>query len=129
MPQAIQPGSYTSMYSSQLVKTLLMQATQMLAGGGGLGGALGGAMGITNPALIATVDNALNTTVVSLDTQLASVGIGVSSGIPQQTMATVPGAVPTAAPVAKPALPATATAPKPANSITNLPTLGLSALA
>ena len=84
MPQAIRPGSFMNMYGQTLLQSLLVQGMQALAGGaqagglgglGGLGGGLGGA--ITNPLLLAQVDGVLTNTMATLDSQLASVGIGL----------------------------------------------------
>jgi hypothetical protein len=62
---------------------------------GSLGGGLTGQTTATNPNLIPTIDNALNSTVTMMDTQLASVGIGIGSGAPQAA-ATTPTVAPTA---------------------------------
>lgn len=93
MPQAIRPGTFMNMYGQTLLQSLLMQSVQALTGGaqaGGLGGLGGGLMGgqaaITNPLLIAQVDGVLNNTMATLDSQLASVGIGL--GLPGQQQQT-----------------------------------------
>ncbi len=111
MPQAIQPGSFANMYTQTLLQNILMQGLQMLQGGGAgaLGGglgALGGGLGqpsLANPAIMAQIDGVVNNTMVSLDRQLATVGIGFGAA-GQQAQAAQVGGLPNASLIPRPQL-------------------------
>lgn len=73
MPQAIQPGSYLTMYGQKLQQSAQTIALQQAASP-----TLGQLQGITNPLAMVQTDTMIANSMAGIDSMLSTVGVGIS---------------------------------------------------